>query len=158
MENFIRFLNFIIKSIEMLINSFVKVLDRAIIALETVSKQIISLLLSFFRLIFYILPFILFVVIGSSNDWILIYYTGIAVLALVIVLFLRDFLTAFKNKEEAEEKSPKIVKSGRVTLIMFILNILTVSYSVIYYFFGIHSEEYVRNALKLVLQNIGIIK
>lgn len=158
MEIIIRFLNVIIKSIEILINAFVKVLDRAIVALETVSKQIISLFLSFFRLLFYILPFILFVVIGSLKHWSLIYYIGVVVLALVIVLFVRDFLIAFKNREGVEEKSLKIEKAWRVTFIMFILNIITVAYSVFYYFFGINSEEYVRNALKLFLQNVGIIK
>ncbi len=72
MEIVIRVLNAIIKSIEMFINAIVKVLDRAIVALETVSKKIISLFLSFFRLLFYILPFILFVTIGSLNNWVIV--------------------------------------------------------------------------------------
>lgn len=157
MEIVIRFLNVIIKSIEMFINAFVKVLDRAIIALETVSKQIISLFLSFFRLLFYILPFILFVIIGSSKHWSLIYYIGIFVLGLVIVLFMRDFLIAFKNREKVEEKSSKIEKAGRVFVIMLILNIITVTYSVFYYLLGISLEEYIRNALILSLEVVGII-
>jgi len=157
MEIVIRVLNAIIKSIEMFINAIVKVLDRAIVALETVSKKIISLFLSFFRLLFYILPFILFVTIGSSNNWIMIYYIGIIVLGLVIILFVRDFLIAFKNREEVEEKSSKIEKAGRVFFIILILNIITVTYSVFYYLFGIRSEEYIRNALKLAMEVVGII-
>jgi len=153
----IRILNAIIKSIEIFINAIVKVLDRAIVALETVSKKIISLFLSFFRLLFYILPFILFVTIGSSNNWIMIYYIGIIVLGLVIILFVRDFLIAFKNREEVEEKSSKIEKAGRVFFIILILNIITVTYSVFYYLFGIRSEEYIRNALKLAMEVVGII-
>ena len=157
MEIVIRVLNAIIKSIEMFINAIVKVLDRAIVALETVSKKIISLFLSFFRLLFYILPFILFVIIGSSNHWSLIYYVGIVVLGLVIVLFVRDFLIAFKNREEVEEKSSKIEKAGRVFVIMLILNIITVTYSVFYYLLDISLEEYIRDALKLSLEVVGII-
>lgn len=157
MEIVIRVLNAIIKSIEIFINAIVKVLDRAIIALETVSKKIISLFLSFFRLLFYILPFILFVTIGSLNNWIVIRYIGIIVLGLVIILFVRDFLIAFKNREEVEEKSSKIEKAGRVFFIILILNIITVTYSVFYYLFGIRSEEYIRNALKLAMEAVGII-
>lgn len=157
MEMVIRVLNAIIKSIEMFINAIVKVLDRAIVALETVSKKIISLFLSFFRLLFYILPFILFVTIGSLNNWIVIYYIGIIVLGLVIILFVRDFLIAFKNREEVEEKNSKIEKAGRVFFIILILNIITVTYSVFYYLFGIKSEEYIRNALKLAMEVVGII-
>ncbi len=156
MEIVIRFLNAIIKSIEILINAFVKVLDRAIVAIETVSKKIMSLFLSFFRLLFYILPFILFVIIGSSKHWSLIYYIGVVVLGLVFVLFVRDFLITFKDREE-EEKSSKIEKAGRVIVIMIILNIITVTYSVVYYLFGISSEEYIRNVLKLALEAVGII-
>lgn len=156
MEIVIRFLNAIIKSIEILINAFVKVLDRAIVAIETVSKKIMSLFLSFFRLLFYILPFILFVIIGSSKHWSLIYYIGVVVLGLVFVLFVRDFLITFKDREE-EEKSSKIEKAGRIIVIMIILNIITVTYSVVYYLFGISSEEYIRNVLKLALEAVGIV-
>ena len=156
MEIVIRFLNVIIKSIEILINAFVKVLDRAIVAIETVSKKIVSLFLSFFRLLFYILPFILFVIIGSSKHWSLIYYIGVVVLGLVFVLFVRDFLITFKDREE-EEKSSKTEKAGRVIVIMIILNIITVTYSVVYYLFGISSEKHIQNVLKLALEAVGII-
>ena len=154
MEMVIRFLNIIIKSIEILIDAFAKVLDRAIDAIETVSKKILSLFLSFFRLLFYILPFILFVIIGSSKNWSLIYYIGLVVLGLVFVLFVRDFLITFKDKEE--KKSSKIEKAGRVIFIMIILNIITVTYAVFYYLFGISSEEYIQNLLKLALEAFGI--
>ena len=156
MEMVIRFLNAIIKSIEILIDAFVKVLDRAIVTIETVSKKILSLFLSFFRLLFYILPFILFVIIGSSKHWSLIYYIGVVVLALVFVLFVRDFLITFKHSKE-EGKSSKIEKAGRVIVIMIILNFITVTYAVVYYLFGISSEEYIRNVLKLALEGAGII-
>jgi len=156
MEMVIRFLNVIIKSIEILIDAFVKVLDRAIVTIETVSKKILSLFLSFFRLLFYILPFILFVIIGSSKHWSLIYYIGVVVLGLVFVLFVRDFLITFKDRKE-EGKSSKIEKAGRVIVIMIILNFITVTYAVVYYLFGISSEEYIRNVLKLALEGAGII-
>jgi len=156
MEMVVRFLNAIIKSIEILIDAFVKVLDRAIATIETVSKKILSLFLSFFRLLFYILPFILFVIIGSSKHWNLVFYIGVVVLGLVFVLFVRDFLITFKSREE-EGESLKIEKAGRVIVIMIILNIITVTYSVVYYLFGISSEEYVRNVLKLALKTVGII-
>lgn len=156
MEMVIRFLNAIVKSIDILINAFVKVLDRAIVVIETVSKKIMSLFLSFFRLLFYILPFILFVIIGSLKHWSLIYYIGVVVLGLVFVLFVRDFLIMFKDREE-KEKSSKIEKAGCVIVIMIILNIITVTYSVVYYLFGISSEEYIRNVLKLALEAVGII-
>ena len=156
MEMVIRFLNVIIKSIEILIDAFVKILDRAIVTIETVSKKILSLFLSFFRLLFYILPFVLFVIIGSSKHWNLIYYIGVVVLGLVFVLFARDFLITFKDRKE-EGKSSKIEKAGRVIVIMIILNFITITYAVAYYLFGINSEEYIRKALKLALEGIGII-
>jgi len=104
MEMVIRFLNVIIKSIEILIDAFVKILDRAIVTIETVSKKILSLFLSFFRLLFYILPFVLFVIIGSSKHWNLIYYIGVVVLGLVFVLFARVFLITFKDRKEEGKK------------------------------------------------------
>nr|VFK39374.1 MAG: hypothetical protein BECKTC1821D_GA0114238_100610 [Candidatus Kentron sp. TC] len=141
MESVIKILNTIIAAIEIAIDEVAKVLDRAIVAIQSVSRKVISLFLAMFRLIFYLLPFVLFIVIGASKQWDFLFYIGIVVLLFVAVLFVRDFLVAFKEENIEDQKEARIEKAGRVIFIMIILNVLTVGYAVLYYFFNINIEQ-----------------
>ena len=148
MEKIIKILNTIIGAIEIAIDAIAKVLDRAIIAIQSISRKIISLFLSMFRLMFYLLPFVLFILLGQSKDWVLLKYIGVIVLVFVAVLFMRDFLVAFKEENIEEKKEAKIEKAGRVIIIMIVLNVLTVGYAILYYFFSINIEQVVGAVLQ----------
>ncbi len=141
MEKIIKVLNIIISAIELAVAAIARILDKAIVAIQTVSKKIISLFLSIFRLLFYLLPFILFILLGSSKNWVFLYVLGIIVLILVGILFIRDFLVAFKENELGDEKELKVEKAGRVIIIMTILNIVTIGYAILFYFFNISIEK-----------------
>ena len=147
MEKIIKILNAAIDAIEIAIGAIAKVLDRAIIAIQSISRKIISLFLAMFRLMFYLLPFVLFILIGQSKDWALLKYIGIVVLIFVAVLFTRDFLVAFKEDNLEEKKEAKIEKAGRVIFIMIVLNVITVGYAILYYFFNINMEQVVGTVL-----------
>ena len=72
----------------------------------------------------------------------------IVVLVFVAVLFMRDFLVAFKEENIEEKKEAKIEKAGRVISIMIVLNVLTVGYAILYYLFSINIEQVVGAVLQ----------
>ncbi len=141
MEKIIRALNLAINAIEIAVDAIIKVLDRTIIAIQRVSREIISLLLSIFRLLFYLLPFVLLVIIGLSKDWTLLYAVGGIILLFTATLFIRDILEVFREDDIKEEKEKKSEKAGRVIITILILNIVTVGYAALYYLFDISIEQ-----------------
>ena len=141
-EHIVRVLDRIINAIDVLINSFIKLIDYTIKTLENVSRKILSLFSNVLRLSFYILPFILFIIIGNERDWKILFYTGIGVLLLVAVLFVRDLFAQFQGDDKPTEE--KTSKTGRVVFIILLLNIITILYSISYFFFELRLEEVIK--------------
>jgi hypothetical protein len=140
MQTIIKILNLIITSVEIAIDAFIKVIDKSIIAVQSVSIKIVELFLHVFRLLFYLLPFVLFSFIGFSKDWLIMFYIGVGTLGLVIILFIRDFLVALKENDNTSEQQ-KTPKAGRVIIIVLILNLISIGYALPYFLFDFSLEN-----------------
>lgn len=140
LDTTIKTLDRFIKTLDIVLNSLYKLLEYLIKTFEDVSKKILNLLTNVFRVLFYVLPFLLMILIGHQKDWKWMTLTGWTILILVMILFLRDFMAAVRgisaNKEE--EKS---IYSKRGFYVVLILNILLASYSVSFYLVGISPEK-----------------
>ncbi len=148
METLIKVLNAIIAATGIATDAIVQVLDRTIVVIQNVSKRIITLFLDIFRLLFYLFPFVLFVSIGASKHWWFLSGIGIFFLIFGAFLFIRDFLVAFKSKSIEDRTDAKTEKAGTIIVIMVILNIVTVGYAVLYYFFDISIEQVIGPVLR----------
>ena len=151
----IRVLNTVIAAIGIAVDAMAKFLDRAIVAIQRVSRKIVTLLLAIFRLLFYLLPFVLFIVIGLSKNWPFLYVIGAIVLVFAAILFVRDLLVAFKEDSIEERKEEKIEHAGRVIVIIIILNILTIGYAALFYFFNISAEQLGAPVLQRWIGSLG---
>ena len=102
LDSIITTLDRLIKTLDIALNSFYKLLDYLIKTFEEVSKKILNLLTNILRVLFYIFPFLLMVIIGPQKDWKWMTITGWVILILVIILFLRDFMAAIRGVSENE--------------------------------------------------------
>lgn len=141
LDSIVRSLDRIIKMLDIALNAFYKLLDYLIKTFEEVAKKILDLLTNLLRVVFYVLPFIFMIIIGSQKNWFWMSITGWAVIVFVLVLFFRDFIAEIKGDNKTSSQSSPI-QSKRAFFVILILNVLLISYSFIYYFIGISPEKY----------------
>lgn len=147
LDSVVKSLDRIINMLDIALNAFYKFLDYLIKTFEEVAKKILDLLTNLLRVVFYVLPFIFMIVIGSQKNWLWMSITGWAVIIFVIVLFFRDFMAEIKGDNKSlAQNLPK--QSKRAFVVILILNLLLVSYAFIYYFIGVNPEQYVLELFK----------
>ncbi|MDH7604443.1 MAG: hypothetical protein QHH13_06045 [Melioribacter sp.] len=142
LDSIVKVLDRIINMLDITLNAFYKFLDYLIKTFEEVAKKILNLLTNLLRVVFYLLPFILMIFIGSTKHWLWMSITGWAVIIFVLILFFRDFIAEIKKDSIGINQSLP-TQSKRAFVVIFILNILMLSYTLIYYFVGISPEKYI---------------
>ncbi len=147
LDSVVRALDQIIKMLDIVLNAFYKFLDYLIKTFEEVAKKILDLLTNLLRVVFYILPFIFMIIIGSKKNWFWMSITGWAVILFVLILFFRDFIAEIKGDSKTSSQNLPI-QSKRAFIVILVLNILVISYSFIFYVVGISPEKYISNFIK----------
>lgn len=142
LDSIVKALDRIINMLDVTLNAFYKFLDYLIKTFEEVAKKILDLLTNFLRVIFYILPFILMIFLGSNKNWLWMSITGWAVIIFVLILFFRDFIAEIKKDSKSINQSLP-TQSKRAFIVILILNILMLSYTLTYYFVGFSPEKYI---------------
>ncbi|MGB8952608.1 MAG: hypothetical protein WCC06_08065 [Candidatus Aminicenantales bacterium] len=142
LDSVVKTLDRIINMLDIALNAFYKFLDYLIKTFEEVAKKILDLLTNLLRVVFYILPFIFMIIIGSQKNWFWMSITGWAVIIFVLVLFFRDFIAEIKGDNKTSSQNMPI-QSKRAFIVILILNVLLISYSFIFYFVGISPEKYI---------------
>lgn len=142
LDSVVKALDKIINMLGIILNAFYKLLDYLIKTFEEVTKKILDLLTNFFKVVFYILPFVLMIFIGSKKEWFWMSFFGWAVIVFVLVLFFRDFIAEIKKENKVANKNLS-TQSRRTIIVILILNILMLSYTLIYCLAGISPEKYI---------------
>jgi hypothetical protein len=122
-------LDALIRGLELAVNIIYRSLDNLIEVIDRMARRIASLIYNGLRLLFYIFPFLSMIVIGDWEELNWVWYIGIAFVALVVILFVRELLAQWLGSDRTIEIDN--TQKQRVFVLVLILNIATSGYFIL---------------------------
>jgi hypothetical protein len=119
-------LDALIRGLELAVNIIYQTLDNLIEVIDRMARRIASLIYNGLRLLFYVFPFLSMIVIGDWEKLNWVWYIGIAFIALVIILFIRELLSQWLGSDRSIEID--YAQRQRVFVLVLILNVATLGY------------------------------
>ena len=126
MRTILLVLDALIRGLELAVNIIYQSLDNLIEVIDRMARRIASLIYNGLRLLFYIFPFLSMIVIGDWEELNSVWYIGIAFVALIMILFVRELLAQWLGSDRSIEIDD--MQRQRVFVLVLILNLATLGY------------------------------